>query len=119
MSETRGKCEPTTSASTTRSGRQVKAPVRYEPSETVEDDYASEDYDSQDESEVSSEISYDSDEEDSADDADVDGNLDGFVVGDETDSDKNDSDSEDSDGEPPIPVPVPVAVAKRGAPRRK
>jgi hypothetical protein len=31
---------------TTRSGRVVKQPVRYEPVEKVEDDYASDEYDS-------------------------------------------------------------------------
>jgi hypothetical protein len=63
---------------TTRSGRLVKKPERYEPCEKVEDDYSSEDGDEEedDESEFSTSCDGDSD-------ADSDGNLEGFVVPDE------------------------------------
>ena len=66
---------------TTRSGRQIKKPDRYEPKEICEDDYEeeeeAEDIFSSDESES------ESDEED----ADENGNLKGFVV---SDSDEED-----------------------------
>jgi hypothetical protein len=99
----------------TRSGRVSKPPTRYEPVEQVEDDYAPEDYDSAESSEVSSEVSYDSSEEDLEEDADDDGNLDGFVV-----PDKSESDSEDSDdGKPAVPVKRrAVPVKKRPTPRK-
>lgn len=98
----------------TRSGRVSKPPVRYEPVEQVEDDYADEDYDSHESSDVSSEISYDSSEEDLEEDADDEGNLDGFVV-----PDKSESDSDDSDGEPALPVKRrPVPVKKRPGARK-
>ena len=84
---------------TTRSGRIVKKPERYEPVEQVEDDYAPEDYDSDESSDVDSAVSYDESEFSSEDDADDDGNLDGFVV-----ADKSESDDEDSDGPPPVPI---------------
>lgn len=97
MSQTTGSEQPEPNVRT-RSGRVSKPPERYEPIEQVEDDYAPEDYDS-DESDVSSEISYDSDEEVSEDDdADDEGNLDGFVV-----ADKSESSESDTDGEPSIP----------------
>lgn len=85
----------------TRSGRLVKKPVRYEPVEQVEDDYATDDYDTDVSKSVSSEVSYDESEEvSSEEDADEDGNLDGFVV-----ADKSESDSDDSNG-PSTAVPV-------------
>lgn len=90
---------------TTRSGRVTKPPERYEPVEQVEDDYAPEDYDS-DESDVSSEVSYDESEIDE----EGDDNLDGFVV-----SDKSESDEEDSDGESPVSVPKRPVSKKRPA----
>lgn len=91
----------------TRSGRVTKPPVRYEPVEQVEDDYAPEDYDS-DESDIESGVSYDESEiEEEGDD-----DLDGFVV-----SDKSESDEDDSDGEPPVPAAKPkrAVVKKRAA----
>lgn len=100
----------------TRSGRVSRPPVRYEPIEQVEDDYAADDYDSHESDDVSSEISYDSSEEDPEDDADDDGNLDGFVV-----PDKSESDSDDSkdDGKPAVPVKRrPVPIKKRPAARK-
>ena len=77
---------PTVSSRTTRSGRIVKAPERYTPVETCDDDFTEADYDSDVElSDVSSEASYDSDEVSSESDADENGNLDGFVVEDKSD----------------------------------
>jgi len=96
----------------TRSGRVSKPPVRYEPVEQVEDDYAPEDYDTEDPGESSEDISTDDeDEEDDESDADEDGNLDGFVVPDKSESDGSDSDEED--GEPTVPVAKRRAVVKK------
>jgi hypothetical protein len=102
----------------TRSGRVSKPPTRYEPVEQVEDDYAPEDYDS-DESDIKSDGDSDdfSEEEDDEEDADEDGNLDGFVVPDKSES--GDSDSDD-DGEPAVPVKKrPAVPVKKRAPVRK
>jgi len=99
----------------TRSGRVSKPPVRYEPVEQVEDDYAAEDYDS-DESDIKSDEEDDfSEEDDDEEDADEDGNLDGFVV-----PDKSESSDSDSDGEPAVPVKKrpAVPVKKRTAVRK-
>ena len=101
----------------TRSGRVTKPPVRYEPVEQVEDDYANEDYDSHESSDVSSEVSYDSSEEDPEDDADDEGNLDGFVVADKSESDSDDS---SDDGKPAVPIKRrAVPVKKRPSAARK
>lgn len=75
----------------TRSGRTVKAPERYTPQEVCEDDYADDDYDSNESGSVSSEVSYDTEDISSESDADEEGNLEGFVV-----EDKSSSDSEDN-----------------------
>ena len=88
----------------TRSGRISKPPVRYEPVEQVEDDYAPEDYDD-DESEVSSAVSY-SDEE--LEEEDDDSSLEDFIEEDD-DSDKTESEEEDNGA-------TPVPVKKRGVP---
>ena len=96
----------------TRSGRVSKPPVRYEPVEQVEDDYAPEDYDTEDDKgDASEDIETESDEEEDESDADEDGNLDGFVVPDKSESDVSDSDEED--GEPAVPVAKPRAVVKK------
>ena len=92
----------------TRSGRVSKAPVRYEPVEQVEDDYAPEDYDTDEPDESSEDIETDEDEEDDESDADEDGNLDGFVV-----PDKSESGESESDGEPPVSVAKRRAVVKK------
>jgi hypothetical protein len=66
---------------TTRSGRVVKEPQRYEPTEKVTDDYDANDYDD-DEPDSDSDVS-DEDEDESEDeeeDADQNGNLKDFVV---------------------------------------
>ena len=75
----------------TRSGRTVKAPERYTPQEVCEDDYADEDYDTEESGSVSSEVSYDTEDISSESDADEEGNLAGFIV-----EDKSSSDSEDN-----------------------
>ena len=97
-------------ATRTRSGRVSKPPTRYEPVEQVEDDYAPEDYDSQESGCDTDDSFEDSDEEDDEDDADDDGNLDGFVVPDKSESD---SDSTEDGGESTVPD------RKRGAPVKK
>ena len=83
----------------TRSGRAVKAPVRYVPVEVCEDDFDEGDYDSTDLSDISSEASYDSEEMTSESDADDNGNLDGFVVEDKTDASDIESDVSGSSSE--------------------
>tara|TARA_R110000803_G_scaffold91942_9_gene159455 strand:- start:724 stop:945 length:222 start_codon:yes stop_codon:yes gene_type:complete len=68
---------------TTRSGRQVKKPVIYEPKEICDDDY-------EDDEESEGEDIFSSDESESEsdeEDADDNGNLKGFVV---SDSDEED-----------------------------
>jgi hypothetical protein len=99
----------------TRSGRVSKPPVRYEPVEQVEDDYALDDYDS-DESVILTDDSFDDDddeEDEDESDADDDGNLDGFVV-----PDKNETSETESDGEPPVPLKPRTAVKKRTTTRK-
>ena len=98
----------------TRSGRVSKPPVRYEPVEQVEDDYAPDDYDSA-ESPVMTDDSFDDDEDedDGESDADDDGNLDGFVV-----PDKSEMSESESDGEPPVPLKSRTVVKKRPAARK-
>ena len=85
----------------TRSGRIVKAPERYTPQEVCDDDYATEDYDSDESSIHSSEVSYDTEDISSESDADEEGNLAGFVVEDKSssDSESNGSDVRSESGE--------------------
>ena len=85
----------------TRSGRTVKAPERYTPQEVCEDDYATEEYDSDESSIHSSEVSYDTEDISSESDADEEGNLAGFVVEDKSssDSESNGSDVRSESGE--------------------
>ena len=102
----------------TRYGRVSKPPVKYEPVERVEDDYATDDYDS-DESEIASNFEDDNDEEeeDDEEDADDDGNLDGFVVADKSET----SDSDSEDGKPAVSVKKRTPIKKRpvAAPRKR
>ena len=112
----------------TRSGRIVKAPERYVPQEVCEDDYADEDYDSDESGTVSSEVSYDTEDISSESDADDEGNLAGFVVEDKTssDSESNGSDvrsesdetdiSSDGDRKPSRPAAGRGRGRGRGAP---
>lgn len=69
---------------TTRSGRNIKKPERYEPTETCTDDYTDDDDENSDEEIINSESECSSDEDD--EDADDNGNLKGFVVSDEDES---------------------------------
>lgn len=62
----------------TRSGRLVKPPIRYEPTEQVEDDYSSDEYDS--DGDEDDEDIYSSDDESDTDDDDSEGSLRDFVV---------------------------------------
>jgi hypothetical protein len=61
---------------TTRYGRQVKKPVRYEPVEVCTDDYTDEEYES-DTEEIESETDVESDTDSEADEH---GNLSNFVT---------------------------------------
>jgi len=99
-----------TTGTRTRSGRISKPPERYEPVEQVEDDYAPDDYDT-DESDISSTVSSEDEDEEDDSDADEDGNLDGFVV-----SDKSETSDSESDGEPPVSVQRRRAVAVKKRP---
>ena len=69
---------------TTRSGRLVKKPERYEPIEKVEDDFSSDEYDTEDDnvSDVPSEYTENEDEE-----SDSEGSLVDFIVPDDSESD--------------------------------
>jgi len=98
----------------TRSGRVSKPPVRYEPVERVEDDYATDEYD-EDESDVGSEIEY-SDSE--LEDEEADSEMDDFIVEDKSESDEEDN---GSDGETTKPQSRGAPAAKRPtvAPVRK
>lgn len=77
---------------TTRSGRAVKKPVVFVPTENVlEDDYCSDEYDSDIGSDIDTEDECYSDESDDEeydddDDADENGNLKDFIVDDESES---------------------------------
>lgn len=112
MSQTTGSEQPELNVKT-RSGRVSKPPTRYEPVEQVEDDYADEDYDSN-ESDISSQVSYDSEEEIS--DEDEEDDLDGFVV-----PDKSETSETDTDGEPSVPPAKGgrTAVKKRPVPGKR
>lgn len=106
-------------ATRTRSGRTVKTPERYTPQEVCDDDYATEDYDSDESSIRSSEVSYDTDNISSESDADEEGNLAGFIVEDKnsSDSDSNGSDVRSESSETDVPGERderPAAAAPRG-----
>ena len=95
----------------TRYGRSVRAPVRYEPVEQVEDDYGSDDYD-EDESEVGSGVEFSESELEDDDDTD----LDGFVVADRDESDEDDNGSgSDSDASSGVRPAVAGPGARSGA----
>jgi len=90
-----------------RYGRVIKPPVRYTPVEVCVDDYAKEDYDS-DESDTVSSFEYcESDDISSESDADDNGNLKDFVV------DKTSSDEEDNGVQSESDIPD---VSNRGTP---
>ncbi len=81
----------------TRSGRIVKPPERWSPQERCEDDYASDEYDSDESSLHTSDDECDSEDISSESDADEDGNLAGFVV--KSDDEDIDSDVSASGGD--------------------
>ena len=74
---------------TTRSGRQIKKPVKYEPDEKCLDDYTDDDDDVSDGEDIHTESEYSSEDED--EDADDSGNLKGFVVSDEDDDEDDEA----------------------------
>jgi hypothetical protein len=98
----------------TRYGRAVRAPVRYEPVEKVEDDYGSDDYD-EEESDVCSGVEFSDSELEDDDDSD----LDGFVVPDRDESDVTDNGSDSDSDASSSGVHAPVAGAGAGTPARK
>lgn len=100
----------------TRSGRVSKPPVRYEPVERVEDDYASDEYD-EDESEVGSEIEYS--ESELEDEEEVDSEMDDFIVEDKSESDDEDNGSDGERAEPKSRGKRPtVAPVRKPAPKK-
>lgn len=108
--------DPTVSESRTRSGRVTKPPVRYEPVERVEDDYASDEYDDE-ESDVGSGVEYSESELDE----DGDSEMDDFIVEDKSESE------EDDNGERAEPIargpdatkrPTVAPVRKSGAAKK-
>lgn len=84
---------------TTRSGRIIKKPERYEPVEQITDDFSDSDYDSE-ESDFSDVDSICTESTRFEDDVDEDGNLGGFV----TDGSESESESEEEEEPPPPPV---------------
>jgi hypothetical protein len=72
----------------TRSGRKIKKPELFKPTEQeLVDDYASEDHDTDFDSEIATEDEEDaSSEEEEDEDVDENGNLKDFVVDDESES---------------------------------
>tara|TARA_B110000046_G_C12815203_1_gene322968 strand:- start:254 stop:502 length:249 start_codon:yes stop_codon:yes gene_type:complete len=78
----------------TRSGRVVKKPAIFIPTETaLDDDYCSDEYDTEVGSDIESdeECLSDESESDDEDDADENGNLQDFVVDDEEESESEDT----------------------------
>lgn len=79
----------------TRSGRAVKKPTVFIPTETVlDDDYCTDDYDDTDidsDLDTDEECYSDESEDDYDDDADENGNLKDFVVDDEDESESEDA----------------------------
>tara|TARA_R100000908_G_scaffold46263_2_gene22599 strand:+ start:3587 stop:3835 length:249 start_codon:yes stop_codon:yes gene_type:complete len=74
---------------TTRSGRKIKKPTTFQPTETdLVDDYADDDHDTDFDSELDTEDEeeFTSDEDDDEDEMDENGNLKDFVVDDESES---------------------------------
>jgi hypothetical protein len=76
----------------TRSGRQIKKPDLFQPEETVlEDDYATDEHDTDIDSGIDTDEEEYSSEEDDDDDADEHGNLKDFVVDDASESEEEDA----------------------------
>lgn len=86
----------------TRSGRLVKRPVAFTPTEeTLVDDYLPDEHDTDLDSDIDTEDEYDSEDgEDSSDDedssdADENGNLKDFVIDDDEESEESDDENEE------------------------
>tara|TARA_B110000503_G_scaffold2440_1_gene3234 strand:+ start:3620 stop:3871 length:252 start_codon:yes stop_codon:yes gene_type:complete len=77
----------------TRSGRNIKKPVLFQPTENVlDDDYASDEHDTDiDSGTDTDEEDYSSEEEEDEEDADEHGNLKDFVVDDVSESEEEDT----------------------------
>lgn len=76
----------------TRLGRQIKKPVLFQPTETVlEDDYATDEHDTDIDSIIDTDEEEYSSEEDEEEDADENGNLKDFVVDDASESEEEDA----------------------------
>ena len=76
-------------ATRTRSGRQIKKPVLFQPAETVlEDDYATDEHDTDIDSNIDTDDEEEYSSEDEEEDADENGNLKDFVVDDESESEE-------------------------------
>jgi hypothetical protein len=78
----------------TRSGRKIKKPELFQPTEEdLVDDYGSDEHDSDFDSNIDTEDECYSDESDEEDDSDADenGNLKGFIVDDESESELEDA----------------------------
>ena len=76
----------------TRLGRQIKKPVLFQPTESVlEDDYATDEHDTDIDSIIDTDEEEYSSEEDEEEDADENGNLKGFVVDDASESEEEDA----------------------------
>jgi len=63
-----------------RSGRIIKKPDLYEPTERPDDDFAEDEYDEDDNEDDEEDEEDEDDEDDDNEDADDNGNLKGFVV---------------------------------------
>jgi|TARA_B110000967_G_scaffold171096_1_gene181426 hypothetical protein len=74
----------------TRSGRHIKKPVLFQPTEHIlEDDYATDEHDTDLDSDIDTDDEvYDEDDSEEDDDADENGNLKDFVVEDESESEE-------------------------------
>ena len=76
----------------TRLGRQIKKPVLFQPTESVlEDDYATDEHDTDIDSIIDTDEEEYSSEEDEEEDADENGNLKDFVVDDASESEEEDA----------------------------
>jgi len=76
----------------TRSGRNIKKPEFFKPTEEVlEDDYCDEDHDTDFDSDIDTGDEEDYSSEEDEEDADENGNLKDFVVDDESESEEEDA----------------------------
>jgi|TARA_B100000287_G_scaffold151938_1_gene143684 hypothetical protein len=74
----------------TRSGRRIKKPELFEPTETnIEDDYGEDEHDTDFDSDIDTDEELYSDDDEYSDDDDENENLEGFVVDDDEDSEED------------------------------